>query len=204
LGNIDSVPSNEVLKKLARVLEPGSYYPTVVQGTVRAIIPGAPDDYFSTDVVRLFGLDPPDYKEPAGSRTSYYRLGADCELKRTGRVEEQYKALVTAIVMPLHEPSQLNRQRIEFWKRQQIAGANLTAFAVSVLDDQQPAMSRADDTYPYVEQFLFTICLLDGHHRIQAAAELGVPVRILSLLARDFSIAQNTDDIAAVLQFYSG
>jgi hypothetical protein len=203
LGNLDAMPSHEALRKLARVLKPGLYCPSIVTGSVKLIEPGASDDYFSTDVVRLFGLEPPDYTEPAGPRTSYYRLGVDRQLERTGRISGPHKALVTAVVMPLHEPSELNRERIEYWKRQHHAGMNLTAFAVSVLDNQAPAMSPPDNTYPYEEQFLLTMCLLDGHHRIQAAAELGVPVHILSLLAREFSLVRNSNDIATVLRGYS-
>ena len=203
LGNLDAIPSNEALRRLARVLKPGGYYPTIVTGTVKLIKPGASNDYFSTDVVRLFGLEPPDYTEPSGPKTSYYRFGVDRELERTGRITGPHKALVTAVVMPLHEPSELNREHIEFWKRQHHAGVNLTAFAVSVLDNQQPAMSPPDATYPYEEQFLLTICTLDGHHRIQAAAELGVPVRILSLLAKEFSLVRHSSDIATVLYGYA-
>jgi len=202
LGNLDALPPPNVLRRLARVLQPGVYYPSIVAGTVQLIAPGSPNDYFATDVVRLFGRDDPDAREPAGPGTSYYRLGVDRHLDRTGRVPGPHQALVTAVVMPLHEPSQLNRERIEHWKRQHLAGMNLTAFAVAVLDDQQPAMDPADNTYPYEEQFLLTLCTLDGHHRIQAAAELGAPVRILSLLARDFSPALS-DDIATVLPGYA-
>ena len=152
--------------------------------------------------VICFGRDDSDSREPADPRTSYYRLGMDRHPDRTGRTPGPHKTLVTAIVMPLHEPSQLNRERIAYWKRQHQAGMNLTAFAVAVLDDQQPAMDPADNTYPYEEQFLLTLCVLDGHHRVQAAAELGAPVRILSLLTRDFSLALS-DDIATVLAGYA-
>jgi hypothetical protein len=203
LGSLDSVPSDDALRRLARVLEPGTYHPVVLEGMVRLVAPGASDDYFSTDVVRLTGLEPPDYKEPASPGTSYYRFGSDGELDRTGRTSGPHKALVTAVVMPLHEPSQLSRERVEYWKRQQIAGAGLTAFAVSVIDNQAPAMSSADSTYPYEEQFLLTNCLLDGHHRIQAAAELGVPVRILSLLSEKASLVANPEDFTAVLHGYA-
>jgi hypothetical protein len=185
------------------VLERGLYHPTVLEGTVRLIEPGAPDDYFATDVVRLFGLEPPDYEMPSGPWTSYYKLGSDHELARTGRLSGPHKALVTAVVMPLHDPAQLDRERVEHWKQQQKAGRNLTAFAVSVLDNQQPAMEVSDPTYPYKEQFLLTSCLLDGHHRVQAAAEAGAPLRILSLLARDSSLVESVEDLTAVLGSYS-
>jgi hypothetical protein len=205
LGNLESIPSTEVLLRLARVLMPGVYYPTVIEGTVRLIEPGTADDYFSTDVVRLFGPEPPSYKVPAEAKTSYYRLGSDHQLDRPFYRGGTYKSLVTALVMPLHEPSQLNRERVEYWKRQYTAGVTLTAFAVSVIDGQAPEsfVAGSDDTNPYAEQFLLSICPLDGHHRIQAAAELGVPVRILSFLTEEFSRVDNPNDIDTVLSLYS-
>lgn len=202
LGNLDAIPPPDALRRLARVLQPGVYYPSIVTGTVTLIAPGAVNDYFATDVVRLFGRKAPDARKPAEPGTVYYRLGMDWRLERTGRTGGPHQALVTAVVMPLHDPSYLNRERIEYWKRQHQAGMHLTAFAVAVLDDQAPAMCPADGAYPYEEQFLLTLCRLDGHHRIQAAAELEAPVRILSLLARDFSPAWN-DDIATVLSGYA-
>ncbi len=186
LGNLKTVPPNEVLLKLARILEPGEYHPAVLEGAVRLVAPGAADDYFAHDVPRLFGLEPPDYEKPGSPNTSYYRFGSDHVLGRTGRLNGPHKALVTAVVMPLHAPNQLSRERIDYWKQQQRGGLDLTAFAVSVLDNQAPAMDPADESYPYEEQFLLTNCLLDGHHRIQAAAELGASVRILALLAQQY------------------
>jgi hypothetical protein len=172
LGNLGAIPPSDVLRRLARVLQPGVYCPSIVAGTVKLIAPGSSSDYFATDVARLFGRQDPDDMEQAGATTSYYRLGVDRHLDRTGRFHGPHKALVTAVVMPLHDPAHLNRERIEYWKRQHHAGMTLTAFAVAVLDNQAPAMNPADTTYPYEEQFLLTLCPLDGHHRMQAAAEL--------------------------------
>ncbi len=104
--------------------------------------------------------------------------------------------------MPLHDPSLLDRERVDYWLRRHHAGTSLTAFAVAVVDNQQPAMSQADESYAYAEQFLFTNCLLDGHHRVQAAAESGGTVRILSLLAPESSLVRNPEDISAVLRRY--
>jgi hypothetical protein len=214
LGTLDALPPPDALRRLARVLQPGAYYPSIVAGAVKLIAPGDADDYFATDVLRLFSYqapdgwapvdsDAPDDTELTGPGTTYYRLGVDRQLDRTGRLTGPHKALVTAVVMPLQEPSHLNRERIAYWKRQHDAGMPLTAFAVAVLDNQAPAKEPPDPTYPYEEQFLLTLCLLDGHHRMQAAAELGAPVRILSLLTKEFSRGYNSDDIATVLSGYA-
>lgn len=206
LGDLDVIPPPDVLRRLARVLEPGVYYPSIVTGTVQLIASGASNDYFVTDAVRLFGFEAFFYDdtEPGGPGTSYYRLGVDRQLDRTGRIGGSHKALVTAIAMPLQEPSYLNRERVEYWKRQHQAGLPLTEFAVAVLDKQAPATdpAGADTTYPYEEQYLLTLCPLDGHHRMQAAAELGVSVRILSLLARGWSFG-TIAEIATVLAGYA-
>jgi hypothetical protein len=196
LGTLDSLPPDEMLRRLARILQPGSYHPAILEGTVRLVEPGAPDDYFASDVVRLSG---PDYENP---RTPYYRFGTEFEWgRRTGRTTSPHKALITAVIMPLHDPSQLDRERVAYWLRQGDAGTLLTAFAVAVIDNQSPAMAPADNSYSYEEQFLFTNCLLDGHHRVQAAAESGRTVRILSLLARESSLVA-TDDISPVVSAY--
>ena len=197
LGTLDSVPPVNVLRRLARVLQPGAYHPAILEGTVALIEPGAPNDYFASDVVRLSGLG--DGRSP---RTPYYRFGSDFELDRTGRATSPHKALVTAVIMPLHYPLPLSRERVDYWLRQSDAGTPLTALAVAVIDNQQPAMDKADGSYPYEEQFLFTNCLLDGHHRVQAAAESGRAVRVLSLLALKSSLVRSTEDICAVLYGY--
>lgn len=199
LGRLEAVPSQEALAALARVLEPGVYYPLILEGRVEAVEPGGPRDFFAVDVVRLFGLEPPEYEEPPDPGTPYYRFGTELSLERTGRLGGPHKALVTSVIMPLYRPDLLQRERIEFWKNEHRAGTPLTALAVSVIDDQAPAMYPNDRTYQYEEQFLFTNCLLDGHHRLQAAAEVGADLRILALLALGSRSLVDERDVSAVL-----
>jgi len=177
-------------------------------------MPGAPDDYFATEVVRLFGLEPPEYEKPQDPGTPYYRLGSDHELSvpysggevRLG-ADFRYtypggvtKTLLTQIVMPLQDPTSLDRDRVEYWKSRSRAGYSLTAFAVSLLDNQSPAVEKGDKDYPYKGQMLLTHCLLDGHHRVQAASETDSRVRILTLLAPFASNVSSDFDFAMVLE----
>lgn len=204
LGDLNQVPSDQTLQRLARVLEPGTYHPIVVEGTIQYIEPGSPNDYFATDVVQLFGLEPPENKEPYGPWTPYYRFGSENdELMGSGKYT--YMSLVTAIVMPLHDPSRLNRERVEYWKQQHENGIPLTAFAISVVDHQVPEdeIFGSDPNYKYRGQTLFTNCLLDGHHRIQAAAELGTNARILTFVKKIYSPVQSEDDLKRVLGMYA-
>lgn len=192
LGSLDVLPSESTIGRLARVLPASRYISVIVEGAVARVEPGAAEDYFTTDVARLFG-PPTDQDGPYGPDSPYFRFGKDHTLERTGRLGGPHKALVTAVVMPLHDPNQLDRERIDHYKKQHEEGVNLTAFAVAVVDCQKPATDPPDISYPYAEQFLYVNCLIDGHHRIQAASELGVPLRILSLVATEYSSADKAD-----------
>ena len=183
LGALDHVPSEFALRRLARILPEGTYYLAVIDAPVRMVAPGAPDDYFATEVVRLFG-EPSEYEKPQDPATPYYRLGSDHELSilypraeipglRYSYPARILKNLLTQIALPLQDPATLERDRVEYWKARSRAGHPLTAFAVSVLDNQSPAVMKGDKDYPYEAQMLLTHCLLDGHHRVQAASETG-------------------------------
>src|SRR4029077_12174479 len=110
------------------------------------------------------------------------------------------RTLLTQIAMPLQDPATLNRDRVEFWKSKARAGRPLTAFAVSVLDYQSPVGQRDHRDYPYTSQMLLTHCVLDGHHRVQAASEINSPVRILTLHAPFASKVGPDFDFAMVLE----
>jgi hypothetical protein len=214
LGELDHVPSEFALRRLARILSQATYYLAVIEAPVRQVAPGTLDDYFATEVVRLFGLEAPEYEKPQDPGTRYYRLGQDHELavpypagviKLGSKLTTPYsggitKTLLTQIVMPLQDPATLDKDRIEFWKSKMRAGRPLTAFAVSVLDKQSPAIKRGDEDYPYDGQMLLTHCLLDGHHRVQAASESNSPVRILTLLAPFASTVSSDFDFAMVFK----
>jgi hypothetical protein len=199
LGELDHVPSAYALRRLARILPQGAYHPAVIEAPVRMVVPGTPDDYFATEVVRLFGLEAPKYEKPQDPGTHYYRLEPSHELAvpYPGGVT---RALLTQIAMPLQDPATLDKDRVEFWKSKARAGRPLTAFSVSVVDYQSPAVQQGDRDYPYTSQILLTHCLLDGHHRVQAASELNFPVRILTLLAPFASNVSSDFDFAMVLE----
>ena len=74
--------------------------------------------------------------------------------------------------------------------------ANPTAVAYSLLDVVQPAMEEGDD---YYEHWILSHFLLDGHHKVEAAAISNKPVRILSLLDEQISIA-TPDDITMLTE----
>jgi hypothetical protein len=157
LGQLEHFPSEFALRRLARILPQGSYHLAMIEAPVRLVEPGTPEDYFATEVVHLFGLDPPEYEKPEDPGTRYYRLGSNHELTVSFSGEairpgselaspssgEGTKTLLTQIAMPLQDPATLDRARVEYWKSSARAGHPLTAFAVSLLDNQRQPRTTA-------------------------------------------------------------
>lgn len=84
-------------------------------------------------------------------------------------------------------PSWNDRQRVAGHADRLAGSATPTAVAVSVLDVTQPI--DADDSSDYYAHWALVHFLLDGHHKMQAAAELGQPLQLLSLLSTKASLA---------------
>ncbi|MFE7245925.1 hypothetical protein [Streptomyces sp. NPDC057580] len=62
--------------------------------------------------------------------------------------------------------------------------------AVSTLDMCEPAVGVPTDHY---QHWGLTHFLLDGHHKLEAAATAGRPVQLLSLLALSEGLAESAD-----------
>lgn len=70
------------------------------------------------------------------------------------------------------------------------------ALALGVLDVRGPEDLSED--VPYQQHWCLAGYLLDGHHRVQAAAELGVGIDVLLFLSRQASIASEEEIAAAI------
>jgi len=66
------------------------------------------------------------------------------------------------------------------------AGAMPTAVALSVLDVKGPAMCGVD-------HWCLAHYLLDGHHKVAAAASAGRPLTIITFLATDRCVASTAE-----------
>lgn len=162
LGSLDSVPDTGVLRRLGRILEPGSYRVDLVEAEVCLVEPGSADDLFVHEVVDMF-----ERGEEVNDQGPYYRLVPKW-------VVAQHAALA-AIVAPLHATASLDPERVRYWRRQFELGVRPTALALSVVDVQERQVAGPEPSILH----LLTFFLLDGHHRLMAAADLRLPVRLL-------------------------
>jgi hypothetical protein len=104
---------------------------------------------------------------------------------RTTYYWEQMEALSSyayeEIALPLVLENQLKRSSIEDYKSRLQEGESPTALALSIVDVR----------HPHSRWFEWTLAhfLLDGHHKMMAASELGAPISLLSFLSLGESLA---------------
>ncbi|WP_329353646.1 hypothetical protein OG226_38780 [Streptomyces sp. NBC_01261] len=159
-----------VIDAFGALLPEGEYLPVLLRVEPRLVIPGQEGDYFSGEQVDTWGIDQ-FWGLPEYPHTPYYR---------TFETAVDASAHLYEFVVPMVPPTWNERERVEEYVELMRRGAVPTAVAVSTLDVCEPANAFGDDQS---QHWGLTHFLLDGHHKLEAAATAGCPVRVLSLLA---------------------
>ncbi|GAA5020855.1 hypothetical protein GCM10023335_51080 [Streptomyces siamensis] len=169
-----------VIDAFGTLLPEGVYLPLLLRVEPRLVVPGQEGDYFSHEQVDTWGIDQ-FWGLPEYPHTPYYR---------TFETVVDDDAHLYEFVVPMVPPTWNDRERVEEYVEQMRQGQVPTAVAVSTLDLCQPALDLSTD---YYQHWGLTHFLLDGHHKLEAAASAGRPVQLLSLLALDESLAEAAD-----------
>ncbi|MEU0911783.1 hypothetical protein [Streptomyces althioticus] len=174
---------DDILSAFGSLLPDGDYLPLLLGVQPRLVVPGQGGDYFSGEQVATWGPDQ-FWGLPEHPRTPYYR---------TFETVVDDNAHLYEFVVPMVPPLWNDRDRVGQYAERMRRGSVPTAVAVSTLDLCRPAVSPlSTDDY---EHWGLTHFLLDGHHKLEAAASAGRPVRILSLLAVGESLAGPDDHL---------
>ncbi|MFD3720138.1 hypothetical protein [Streptomyces sp. NPDC058674] len=181
-GALHDLDDGGVIDAFATLLPEGEYLPLLLRVKPRLVVPGKDGDYFSGEQVTTWGIDQ-FWGLPEYPHTPYYR---------TFETVVDTDAHLYEFVVPMVPPTWNERGRVEEYVTLMEQGTVPTAVAISTLDVCQPALDRGDD---YFVHWGLTHFLLDGHHKLEAAATAGQPVQILSLLALGESLA-GADDCA--------
>lgn len=199
---------NDDLVDAAGTLLPSGDYAVMEMSIEPTLIgPCDPDDYFSHESVDLFGM-PPHSGVPEYPRTRYWRV----ETRDLPVATAAPAAPVIApdfkfkhffhFVIPLQPPHSLDPERVDHYRQQLENERTPAALGISVLDVRAPAITpwdkRDDTNYQYGQHWCLATYVLDGHHKIQAAAESHRQVRLLAFLARDASVATEREIDALV------
>lgn len=94
------------------------------------------------------------------------------------------------IVIPLQAHATLDRERVEYYKHEMTySGLIPTVLVLSMIDDRKLCTSPRirDNPYPkkirkYDHLAVATSFIIDGHHKMAAAAELNLPVHVLQYI----------------------
>jgi hypothetical protein len=165
----------KVLDSVAEVVPPGSYRVVLVEIVPELVRPGESRDYFAHEQVAVWGVDP-FYGLPQHPRTEYYR--------GLSRRVDQDSALFEFVV-PMFPSRWLDGQRIAEWERHLRDGNRPTALALGLVLAKEPALIEHDPAP--ARHLCLAHFLLDGHHRVFAAAATAKRVTLLSFLSVDES-----------------
>jgi hypothetical protein len=89
-------------------------------------------------------------------------------------------------------PSWNDASRVGHYRESLATSSKPTVVALSLLDICQPATLQRSESDYYAHWGLAHF-LLDGHHKMQAAAELGSSLRLLSIVSVNDSVAKRAD-----------
>ncbi|MEU6673888.1 hypothetical protein [Streptomyces sp. NPDC046925] len=179
-GALEDPDEGGVIDAFGALLPEGEYLPLLLSVEPRLVVPGQEGDYFSGEQVTTWGIDQ-FWGLPEYPHTPYYR---------TFETAVDSGAHLYEFVVPMVPPSWNERERVEEYATLMEQGTVPTAVAISTLDLCEPAAGMPIDHY---QHWGLTHFLLDGHHKLEAAATTGRPVRILSLLASGESLAGAED-----------
>ncbi|HCT75354.1 MAG TPA: hypothetical protein DGG94_07120 [Micromonosporaceae bacterium] len=175
---------DDVVDQFGSLLPRGEYLPLLLRIEPRLVRPAQPGDYFVEEQVATWGLNSfwglPEYPHNPYYRTYETVIDADAHLFE--------------FVVPMVPPSWNDRQRVASYVSELADVATSTAVAVSILDVCEPAV---DHGAVYFAHWALTHFLLDGHHKMQAAADSGRPLQLLSLLSIDAGLS-SSDQVARI------
>jgi hypothetical protein len=195
----------DLLETIDPLLPTGDY--AVIDMTIQPTLTRAclPDDYFCHESLDLFGIDLAS-GVPHSPQTPYWRAGSSPLPENSGGYSrpngkfaprERNPKQFMHFIVPMAPPVQFERDRVAEYRREFDQGASAAALGVSVLEVRGPAVEpwdKGDDpNFVFAEHWCLTTYLLDGHHKMLAASESGVPLRLLTFLARDASMASSKD-----------
>lgn len=186
LGDLSELPDVDAIRRLSAPLGTGHYEVRVFEAVPMRTVSGDTHDFFLHEQKPLNGWSHAEDESRPG--TSYYRFGADVALPAAAW-SGTFPALLLQLVVPLFDEALADEVRIQHWIDRADAGDQLTAMAITVVDQQSPAMDAEDEEYAYREHRALVHYLLDGHHRAIAAARTGRPLRVLSFVSREGSLA---------------
>nr|WP_212763154.1 hypothetical protein [Gordonia araii] len=167
---LDAV-DDAIFDTFSPLLAEGDYLPLLLEVQPELVAPNDERDYFTHEQVATWGIRN-FWSLPENPRSFYYR---------TFETAVDSDAHLYEFVVPMVPPSWTDRDRVRHYVDLMGEGVAPTAVALSGLDVCAPA-TTGDDADFYFHWGL-THYLLDGHHKMLAAARSGSTVQLLALVS---------------------
>jgi len=179
LKNLQRLPDEKTLATIGRVLAPGTYSVMLLRLAPQLALPGDQSDYFAHEVVDTWGVN--GFTGVADSPlTPYYRLGT----RAAGDVWYGGKRLGVVLGAPLYPPTEaamMDPEVVASYRADLRSNtARPTVLALGLVEDRGPATWHTDPIY--TRHLIVTLYILDGHHKIAAAAQAALAVQFLIFL----------------------
>jgi len=174
-----------VAQRVMESLPAGEYKVLLLSCLPQFIVPSTHGDYFFEEQVEAWGPDTGDEGGTHDPKSEYYR---------TETMPFASQSTLFEFIVPMFPHRSLRQGTIDLYlsilKQQTIP----TALAISILDVKQAVDLQAEiKTHWCLAHFL-----LDGHHKVFAASQVGKPITMLSFLAVDKGVS-GFDDIENLL-----
>jgi hypothetical protein len=163
-----------VTDRIAESLPKGDYIAMLTRVVPKLVLPSGDDDYFSHEVIQVFGVDG-FWGLPHNPRTEYYR---------TGSQGFGAHAKLFEFIVPMFPHGWLKPKVIDEYKEKLERGGRPTAVGLGILDAKSPAVFNVKKPLPTItEHWCLPSFLIDGHHKVYAAASIGKEITLLTYLA---------------------
>ncbi len=183
LRDVQAMPDARTLSEFGTILTPGEYTVVLASLVPELAMPGDHADYFAHEAVATWGVDP-FFGVGHCAATPYYRLGT----RNLGDAKFGGGRLGVVLGVPLYPPTQplLNREEVVARYRRvlQIGDEKPTVLAVGVVDERGPG-THEDPSPEFTRHMVVALFVLDGHHKLAAAAAGHLPVQFLVFLPHD-------------------
>lgn len=180
----------KTIEKVAEIIPNGKYKVLLLTVHPKLVKLGTNKDYFANEKIKLWGVDGFSGL-PHNPKISYYR-GTDQNIKEDEKIFE--------FIIPIFPQTWLNKDRIEFYKTQFDQNKTPTAISLSVLDIKAPAVWINEEKPEFTAHWCLAHYVLDGHHKLCAAAELNKPINLICFLATEEGIYETANDIDTLLE----
>ena len=193
LERVADASNAEVLETLAQLLPKSDYTVAILNVCPERVRPLERKDYFALEDVEyqdeFYLVGPPEPHNPA---TEYYRING-----RSGLTidDSDYTAKAFDFIVPLIPGVALDRERVDHYKDVLVRGQRPTVVALSLLDIKGPNLN--DQVHWCLAHYV-----LDGHHKLAAAAETGSEIGLIAFIAHQHGVS-SPEHVARVLDTYS-